>query len=343
MSVIAFPERASWRTELVAASEPMQELTRLIERVAPHSASVLLAGETGSGKDVVARAIHAASGRTGLFVAINGAAVPTTLAESELFGHAKGAFTGAEEARPGVFREAEGGTLFLDEVAELDLTVQAKLLRVLETRLVRPVGASRSYAVSCRIIAATHRDLAAEVAAGRFREDLYFRITAVVLAVPSLRERRADIRPLVAALLREYARADQPVSVSPEALAWLEARTWPGNVRELRQALERAVIFGGAVLTPDDFRVGAPRPALPRALTPEPREPAPAKPGSICLEGRTFAELEREIFRLAIERHGGIRPAARALDLPPSSLADRLARYGIAPPNGRSSPRQTIA
>ncbi|MDD3449118.1 MAG: sigma 54-interacting transcriptional regulator [Gammaproteobacteria bacterium] len=232
----------SWRAEMITASPRMEALLSEARLVAQSPASVLIRGESGTGKEVLARAVHRASPRReGPFVAVNCAAIPEPLLESELFGHAKGAFTGAVAAHRGLLQEASGGTLFLDEIGDMPLTLQAKLLRVLQEREVRPVGATRAVAVDVRVISATHRDLEAGIAEGSFREDLYYRLNVVHLALPPLRERREDI-PLLARhfLARLGEGAGQRVNgFTPEAVEMLLSYDWPGNVRQLINVVEQ--------------------------------------------------------------------------------------------------------
>ena len=235
-------------TELVGGSPAMRGLRTAIAFVARSSAPVLVTGETGVGKELVARAIHAQSSRRQRpFVAVNTSAIPQELLESEIFGHGRGAFTGALQARRGLLTEADSGTLLLDEIGDMALGLQAKLLRVLQFGDVRPVGTDRVHHVDVRVIASTHRDLPALVKEGRFREDLYFRLDVLSVRVPSLRERPEDI-PALAAFLLAQARRRTPASpvrsIGPDALRALSERGWPGNVRELASAIERAVVFG---------------------------------------------------------------------------------------------------
>ncbi len=232
------------RNGLVGESRAMLRLHDLIDRIGPNDTSVLITGESGTGKELVARAIHDASPRRNrAFVAINCAAVPATLIESELFGHAKGAFTDAKNQREGLFVQASGGTLFLDEIGEMPIEMQPKLLRALQERVVRPVGANQEVAFDVRIIAATNRDLETEVYEKRFREDLYYRINVVSLALPPLRERSADVLILAKAFLDRYGtRMNKPQLAIPHAVAEkLLAYSWPGNVRELENCIERMV------------------------------------------------------------------------------------------------------
>ncbi len=229
---------------LVGDSPSMVRVRDLIERVGASDASVLIHGETGTGKELVARAVHAASAqKDGPFVAINCAAVPANLLESELFGHARGAFTDAKGARQGLFVKASGGTLFLDEIGEMPLEMQAKLLRALQERTVRPVGSNEEIGFTARIVTATHRDIEADVEKGRFREDLYYRVNVVKIDVPPLRERGGDVVVLAMRFLARFAARSGKgaLSISPQAAQKLLAYSWPGNVRELENAIERAV------------------------------------------------------------------------------------------------------
>ena len=231
---------------LIGSCPPMQEVDRVIRLVAPIPSSVLIEGETGTGKELAAAAIHRNSQRRGAFVAVNCVAIAPELFESELFGHTKGAFTGAPQARVGLFCAARGGTLFLDEISEMPPTMQAKLLRVLESRRIRPVGADRELPVDVRLVTATNRDLAQAVRAGTFREGLYFRLNVVRLRMPALRDRVADIPELVAFFSRMLSATlgAAPYVFSGEDLARLQAYPWPGNVRELKNVVERTLLLG---------------------------------------------------------------------------------------------------
>ncbi|NMC71267.1 MAG: sigma-54-dependent Fis family transcriptional regulator [Myxococcales bacterium] len=296
------------------ALEPVRSLVRA---VAPRDTTVLITGESGTGKELVARAIHALSRRSaGPFVAVNSAAIPAELVEAELFGHEAGAFTGAGSGRPGVFEAAAGGTVFLDEVGDLPAAAQAKLLRVLQERTVTRLGAVRAFEVDFRLIAATHRDLEALVRQGRFREDLYYRVAVLPLALPPLRERPGDLEPLVAHFLRELEPA-RTVPVSPAAWERLRAHRWPGNVRELRNALERALVLsGGGPIEPQHLQLEAPAAA------------SPAGPGG---GGTTLRDLERRAILEALEATGGNRKAAAArLGISLRTLQYRLKEYGLA-------------
>jgi two-component system response regulator PilR (NtrC family) len=291
---------------------------------------VLIAGESGTGKEVVARAIHARGGRGSPFVAINCGAIPEGLIESELFGHERGAFTGAVEAKPGLFEVAGGGTLFLDEVGELPPSVQVKLLRALQERRVRRVGGATDLAVAARILAATNRDLAREVAAGRFREDLYYRLAVIPVRVPALRERREDLPLFLDHYLDRFAaelRLPRP-ALSPEAERLLLAHDYPGNVRELANVLERAVtLCEGGTITPADLP-----PAL-RGRAEQGAAQAAAQAAlpdaGIDLQAHLDA-IERRLLEQALERTGGVKTdAARLLSLTFRSLRYRLAKFGI--------------
>ena len=254
---------------IIGASQPMQAVFHLIERVADTDATVLILGESGTGKELIARAVHYNSRRSqGPFVPINCSALPENLLESELFGHRKGAFTGAVNDKNGLFHEADGGTLFLDEIGTMPAQLQSRLLRVLQEKEVRRVGDNTAVTVNVRIVAATNENLESLVKAGKFREDLYYRLNVIPVTLPSLRERRGDISMLVSHFLRErvHSRSGKPFTVSCRAMAALEAHAWPGNVRELENAIERATLLADlpllrardlppvvqALATPDD-------------------------------------------------------------------------------------------
>jgi DNA-binding NtrC family response regulator len=241
---------------IIGASKPMRELFEQIARTARTASTMLITGESGTGKELVARAIHEASGRGGAFVPVNCAAIPTELIESEFFGHTDRAFTGAKGARPGMFEAADGGTIFLDEIGELPLTMQPKLLRVLQEGKVRRIGADHERTVNVRVVVATNRDLESEVRAGKFREDLYWRLNVIQLNLPPLRKRQFDILLMIEHFIARYAEAygAAPLEVSAEALAILMAYDWPGNVRELENVIERAMAMtSGGALRPDDL------------------------------------------------------------------------------------------
>jgi DNA-binding NtrC family response regulator len=312
---------------MIGRSPAMQDVFRTLERVARTSANVLLLGESGTGKELAARAIHELGPRAnGPFVAVNCAAIPETLLESELFGHEKGAFTDAHERRIGKFEAARGGTLFLDEIGELALPVQAKLLRALQERTVERVGSHEPIAVDARFVAATHRDLELEVAEGRFREDLYYRIHVVPIALPPLRERREDIPLLAAAHLERLAKetGEAPVRLSREALAALERYVWPGNVRELQNALERAVALrAAATLSPEDL----PEVVLQASRTESLRDEVRA--GKLGLDDATM-RFEGQLVREALERcEWNQTRAAEQLGVTRRLLKLKMDRYGI--------------
>lgn len=235
---------------IIGQSAPTKELRRLISVVAPSPSAVLILGQTGVGKDVVARAIHAASGRKGPLVSVNCAAIPAELLESELFGHEKGAFTGADSARKGRFELADGGTLFLDEIGDMSVSLQSKLLRALENRTIQRVGGGKDIPVDFRLVCATHQNLDAYVEEGKFRADLYFRINVFPIQVPSLAERAVDIPPLVDHIVKLSSHEAAPPTFDETALTELGRYNWPGNIRELRNVIERGhVLFPGEKIT----------------------------------------------------------------------------------------------
>lgn len=243
--------------QLVGKAKPMRDLMELIERIAPALSSVLITGESGTGKEVVARTLHALSNRADKpFIAINCTAIPETLLESELFGHAKGSFTGADRRKLGLFEEAQGGTLFLDEIGDMDLALQSKLLRVLQERKIKPVGENKDIDVDVRVVAATHKDIKKAIREGLFREDLYYRLNVIPVVIPPLRHRREDIPLLAQTFLNKYAALNHSVAreFSPGALLLLVNRSFPGNVRELENLVERLVVLArNAVITEDDI------------------------------------------------------------------------------------------
>ncbi|ATB51184.1 sigma-54-dependent transcriptional regulator [Corallococcus macrosporus] len=302
---------------MVSESRAMQPVRRLIERVAPSGANVLVTGEHGTGKEVVARLIHAASTRSERpFVAVNSGGLSEGVFESELFGHVKGAFTDAKTDRIGCFELADGGTLFLDEIGNMPLSQQAKLLRVLQTGELHPVGSSKTRRVDVRVVSATNVELSRAVTEGRFREDLLYRLNTVELQLPPLRERREDIPLLAAHFLaeqgRRYGRPD--VRLSPEALEALLAYAWPGNVRELEHAVERAMLMAsGDEVTQEDL-------LLKRG----------GREGTARLEEMTLEEVERYLIERSLARHeGNVSEAAKGLGLSRSALYRRLQYYGI--------------
>jgi DNA-binding NtrC family response regulator len=300
----------------------MRQVFELVERVAPSGAPVAVLGETGVGKELVARALHARSERrAGPFIPVNCSAIAESLIEGELFGHEKGAFTGAERLRKGAFEEAHGGTIFLDEVGELPIDLQPKLLRVLELGEVKRVGASRPLQVDVRIVAATHRDLRAAVRAGKFREDLFYRLCVVPVTVPPLRARRGDVRTLAELFLQSTAPRGADLRWTEEALRKLEGYDWPGNVRQLRNVVQRALLFRGEGL------------AIPAGAVVFEDTRAPREEGDhdvLHLKGLTMEEIEREAIRLSLRRHGGRRASVvRELQIAKSTVSKRIGQWGL--------------
>jgi len=306
---------------LVGESEPMRRLADLVARVAVSDIPVLVLGESGVGKELVARGVHALSPRRERpFVTENCGAIPEPLLESTLFGHVRGAFTGADRARTGLFEAADGGTLLLDEIGEMSPAMQTKLLRVLQEGEVRAVGSERTRKVDVRVIAATHRDLEAMIRAGTFRQDLYYRLAVVSIPVPPLRARPEDIAALVAHFVDKHARG-RAVTVDRRALASLQAFPWPGNVRQLENEVQRALLLATDVVRPEH---------LSAALTDEARgeEGEGAQPGALDLRGQTDA-LERRLIRRALAEHGTQSAAARALGVSRFGLQKMIRRLGI--------------
>jgi transcriptional regulator with PAS, ATPase and Fis domain len=312
---------------LVARSPAMRALLALAERAMRSPATVLVTGETGTGKELLARAIHDGSPRReGAFVAVNCAAFPDTLLESELFGHVRGAFTGADREKPGLFEAADGGTLFLDEVGETSPSLQVKLLRALQEREVRPVGGTRARRVDVRVVAATNRTLHGEVARGAFREDLYYRLAVFHLAVPPLRSRPEDVLPLAAHFLDRHGAREgkRGCRLAPEAADLLRLHPWPGNVRELENEMQRALalVEAGDAITIEHLSE-----PLQAALRPA-RESALA-PGRDTLRAQ-MVRLEAWLLRRALDAHGGRRAAtARSLGITREGLYKKMRRFGI--------------
>jgi len=309
---------------LIGESPVMDEVKEFVRTVAPTDETVLVFGETGTGKEVVARQIHAQSNRsTRPFVAMNAACVPRELFESELFGHKRGAFTGAHDDRAGLFREADGGTLFIDELAELPLESQAKLLRAIETKAIRPVGDSGETDVDVRIVAATNRDLWIETQDGRFREDLYFRLQVFPVLVRPLRERPEDLEPLAMHLLARLGKSDTVLDA--ESLAALREYDWPGNVRELLNVLRRASLFAIS----DNIDGDLVRRMIAASVFGNARESTPP-PGAERPSRISLADVEREhIERVLREMDGNITKAAAALGIDRRTLQRKLRSYGI--------------
>ena len=301
------------RPTLLGDSAPMKRLRDTLAQYAPTKLAVLIVGETGTGKELVARALHEQSGRDGELISINCGSIPKDLVESELFGHEKGAFTGASAARKGVFQEADGGTLLLDEIGELPLSLQPRLLRALETGVVRPVGADREVKVNVRVVAATHVDLQAAVGRGHFRQDLYYRLAAAVVETPPLRARLSDVKLLAERFLDAEAPGHR---LTEGALARLAQHDWPGNVRELRNVLRRASALHGPIIDAQHLAIGE-MPSRPEAQV-------------VTIDGRPYLEIERDVLAHALKRHGGNkRAAAQSLRIPKSTLCDKARRYGL--------------
>jgi DNA-binding NtrC family response regulator len=300
------------RTHLIGDSPPMRRVRSIVERVAPTSATVLIEGETGTGKELVARSLHERSGRRGPFVPVNCGAIPAELMESELFGHARGAFTGAHQQREGLFLAARGGTLFLDEVSEMRSDLQVKLLRALEESRIRPVGADREIPIDARIVASSQPGLRDRVRERRFREDLYFRLNVVHVQLPSLRERPEDVAALVQHFMHQV--ADEfgvaPTVLDAAQVARLRTRAWPGNVRELRNYVERTVVMGE---TPEDDSAGA---APDAAAEPD---------GHYPLDWTLEQVKQAHIVRVLERNRGNRTAAARQLGVSRRTLERRLA------------------
>jgi two-component system response regulator AtoC len=309
---------------VVGRGAAMQQVLGVAAKVARHPSTVLVTGESGTGKELVARYIHSSSPRAAEpFIAVNCGAIPENLLESELFGHTKGAFTGATAEKRGLFEEADGGTLFLDEIGELPLPLQVKLLRALQEGEIRRVGDNTDRAVDVRVVAATARDLEAEITAGRFRADLYYRINVVRLHLPPLRDRREDIPELVRHFVQLFGRrlGLSVNGVAPAAMRLLMEYAWPGNVRELENVIERALVLAeGPQIEPDQ---------LPAAIH-SPAAAAPARDDLDLSIKRQTAALERGLIRRALERTGGNRTrAAKLLELSHRALLYKIREYGL--------------
>ncbi len=321
-------------TEIVGHSAALQRALEVARKVARHPSTVLITGESGTGKELVARLIHRASPRAaGMFVAVNCGAIPESLLESELFGYVRGAFTGATGDKPGLFEEANGGTLFLDEIGELPQALQVKLLRALQEGEIRRVGATTPRRVDVRVIAATNRDLAADVSIGRFRGDLYYRVNVVTITLPPLRERPEDIPELARYFLhRHAARLGLDIrAITPAAMRRLVEHPWPGNVRELENVIERALVLAtGPAIEPEhlaDLARARPAPGPSQPLPPT--EPSGLADEDLSVKRRT-AELERQLIRRALERTRGNRTrAAQLLELSHRALLYKIRQYGL--------------
>ena len=324
---------ASLYQDIVGASPKMHRIFRLIAKVAPTDSTVLLLGESGTGKELVARSIHVQSRRAqGPFVPVNVGALPETLMESELFGYVRGAFTGATAERAGLVEAADGGTLFLDEIGDMPLATQVKLLRTIERNEVRRLGDNATRVVDLRVIAATHRDLRAEAAAGRFREDLFWRLNVVTIELPPLRERPEDIGLIASYFLAREARLQgrDPLQFSPEAMELMQRYTYPGNVRELENAVRHAVTLSeGHVIRAADLptEIRTPR-LLPSGDGSRAEDGAPAP--ATDRDGWSLADVERDHIRRVLARHrGNATAAARQLGISRTTLWRKLREYGL--------------
>ena len=317
-------------SEIVSASPKMETVKKMVLKVARSNSTVLVRGESGTGKELIARAVHNQSPRAAeMFQAVNCAAINENLLESELFGHEKGSFTGAHAEKKGLFEIADRGTLFLDEIAELDVGIQAKLLRALQERKIRRVGGTHEINVDVRVIAATNRDLRAMVSDGRFRDDLYYRINVLSIDVPPLRERREDIPVLIDYFLKKHTKNTSRLvtGLTSETKKLMNDYSWPGNVRQLESAIERAILLSeGDQITPDD---------LPTEVR---QEVGPAAEGAFKLpaEGINFEEVERNLITQAMEQTDyNITRAAKLLGLTFRTLQYRLEKFGIKKPDGK--------
>ena len=316
-------------SEIISASPKMESVKKMILKVARSNSTVLVRGESGTGKELIARAVHNQSPRaTEMFQAVNCAAINENLLESELFGHEKGSFTGAHAEKKGLFEVADRGTLFLDEIGELDVGMQAKLLRALQERKIRRVGGTHEMNVDVRVIAATNRDLRAMVTDGRFRDDLYYRINVLSIDVPPLRERREDIPVLIDYFLKKHTKNTSRLvtGLTPETKKLMNEYSWPGNVRQLESAIERAILLSeGDLITAED---------LPTEVR---QEVGPASEGAFKLpaEGINFEDVERNLITQAMEQTDyNITKAAKLLGLTFRTLQYRLEKFGIKKPDG---------
>jgi len=327
------------RYEMIGTSPPLQKLFQDIDKVAPTKASVLITGESGTGKELVSRAIHRLSPRKdGPFVKVNCAAIPRELIESELFGHERGSFTGAQARKRGFFEQAHGGTLFLDEIGDMDLAAQAKVLRALQNGEIVRVGSEHVFNVDVRVLAATNKDLSKAVAAGTFREDLFFRLDVFPIRVPALRDRRGDIPLLADAFVSAFCRENglRPKKIDPAVYEALTKRSWPGNVRELKNVVERAAILSSDVLTiadlPEDPHVSPfeedQDTVEEMRATPPPPAPMPAGARPTLREHRDAAE-RRYIIEVLRELEWNISRAAVVLGVERTNLHKKIRAYGI--------------
>ena len=336
---------AKARAAIIGESPQLQDVFKIIDKVADTPSTVLINGESGTGKELIASALHGASSRRDKpFIKINCAAIPHNLLESELFGYERGAFTGAVTSKPGRFELADGGTLFLDEIGEIPVEMQVKLLRALQEGEFERVGGIKTTRVDVRLIAATNRDLQAEIEAGRFRKDLYYRLAVVPIVLPPLRERRADIPMLAGHFVEKYNRKlnKKIESISDDAMVLLQAYNWPGNIRELENLIERVLLFAdGPSITakdlPDPVRQGSGTPAP--ALSAAPLEASTGEGGLKDIVRMKAAELEKDLITKALEETGGnVTRAAKLLQISRKSLQTKMKEFGLrdtTPPDGR--------
>lgn len=326
--------RAATGTRLIGDSSDMQTVRLLVEKVAPSPATVLITGESGTGKEVVARRIHELSGRDGPFVAVNCGAIPEHLLESELFGHERGAFTGAVRARPGRFEQAKGGTFFLDEIGDMPSVMQVKLLRVLEERVIERVGGNTSIPVDIRLVAATHRDLPARIDEGVFREDLYYRLSVFPIEISPLRDRPDDVRPLVDEFVgRLQQQKSVTLTFSDAAITRLQQYDWPGNVRELANLIERLAVTRPDCVV-DETHLPWPivdrKSSLPEVLdTTLTTTPVTLPKDGLNLK-KYLASIERDMIERALaESNGVVQQAAKRLGIGRTTLVEKIRRYDI--------------
>jgi DNA-binding NtrC family response regulator len=340
------------QSALVGKSRSMQSIYKEIGRVAATPVTVLIRGETGTGKELIARAIYEHSDRTGQpFIAVNCAAIPETLLESELFGHERGAFTGAQARRVGRFEQADGGTIFLDEIGDLNPNTQAKLLRVLQERSIQRLGDNTSVPVNVRVIAATHRDLESAIREKQFREDLYYRLSVVTVTLPPLRERAEDIPELVRCFVRKYSKelcVESP-SVQPEAIQYLQRQPWPGNVRELENAVRQALLLAKPLpVGLEHVQQAVEKMHRPAGVNYQSHSAyiadllAAAQRGEIAhAYSRMIADLEHDLFRQAIQlAQGNLAKAARWLGVTRVKMREKLTELGLRPRRPESSENQ---
>jgi len=337
---------------IVGNSRAMQNVYKEIGRVAATSATVLIRGETGSGKELVARAIYQHSDRAAKpFIAVNCAAIPETLLESELFGHERGAFTGADQRRIGRFEQAHGGTLFLDEIGDMSAFTQAKLLRVLQDKIIQRVGGKENIPVDVRIIAATHRDLEKAIAEKQFREDLYYRLGSVVIRLPALRERAEDVPALAEYFVRRFREELKlnDASIQPDALEWLQRQPWPGNVRQLENVIRQALLASRGFPISRELIEGVASKASDTSVITRPLGSvalealmddllAQVKAGAdIDVHAKVFEAMERELFTRAIKlSHGNQAQVARWLKMSRQTVREKLQHFGLKEPGGET-------